>query len=296
MVNTYITCFEYARGNSGQEWLSLVGLMARLSGTHAVGATALTLRTATTADLNQYDRIVLFDGSSSEEVTVASDTPMPATSIPLAVGLANAHADGTALCSDGVRGSLSDDIIAASDMLEDQCLQSLFLTTDTDRLSLQTMQASISNDGVLTLHPYYFPVQTVTGIVLNTNLTTYTFDATQASIELGQEVVRFYQLLPIGTPPVGNPFAAGVNQRTKGTITLTYTSGFAYAAMPPRVKKACVLYTSELLAKRRNPSGAAMTQTGRVRIMTATMRDTSGESDLIKEAKMLLKNYTREAI
>src|SRR5258708_6129032 len=192
--------------------------------------------------------------------------------------------------------SLADDIITASDMVEDQCIQSLFLTTRIDTLSLQTMQASISNDGVMTLKPQNFPVQTVTGVVLNSGLTTIPFNAGQASIELGQQLVKFYQLVPTtNPPPQGSPFGAQVSQHTKGTVTLTYTSGFAYAAMPPRVKKACVLYVSDLLSKRRNPSGASHIQQGRVLAKYGHVGDISGESDLIKEARNLLSSFTREA-
>jgi hypothetical protein len=295
MTSTYITPIEYARANTGQETASLVGNVLRLSAGVVIGATSLPVTPNTTVALAANDRVVIFDGSSSEEVMVTAPASVGANAITT-TPIQFAHAQFTALCSDGVRGSLADDIITASDMVEDQCIQSLLLTTRIDTLSLQTMQASISNDGVLTLKPQNFPVQTVTGVVLNSGLTSISFDATKASIELGQQLVKFYQLLPTtNPPPQGSPFGAQVSQRTKGTITLTYTSGFAYAAMPPRVKKACVLYVSDLLSKRRNPSGASHVQQGKVTAKYGHVGDISGESDLIKEARNLLSSFSREA-
>jgi hypothetical protein len=293
MTSSYITVQEYIRGNTGQETTSLVGNVLRLSSAVSIGATIMPVSPVTTVAVAVDDRVVIFDGSSTEEVKVTMAASIGASAITVSA-VAFAHAKYTSLCTDGVRGSLADDILTASDMVEDECIQSLLLSSHTDTLSLQTMQASISNDGVLTLRPQYFPIQSVTAITLTSGLTTITFDPTQASIEAGQQLVKFYQLIST-TNPQGSPFGGMINQRTKGTITLTYTSGFAYSVMPPRVKKACILYVSDLLTKRRNPGGAMLVTSGKVTTKYGHPPDGSGESDLIKEARNLLSSFTREA-
>lgn len=293
MTNSYITPQEYIRGNTGQEMASLVGNVLRLSGAVIAGATSLPVTPITTVALAIGDRVLIFDGSSTEEMMVTAPTPVGSSAITT-TPTQYAHGQYTALCSDGTRGSLADDILTASDMVEDECIQSLLLGTQVDTLSLQTMQASIGNDGVLTVRPLYFPVQTITGAVFSNGITSVSFDASTASIELGQQVVIFRSLVPTGNP-AGSPFGSQLNQRTKGIITLTYTSGFAYASLPPRVKKACVLYVSDLLSKRRNPTGGTHVASGKVTVKYGHIGDTSGESDLIKNARNLLSSFKREA-
>jgi hypothetical protein len=291
MTNTYISHFDYMRATTGQETASLVGNSGRLTG-NAAGATSLGVTPHLTIEQIQYDQVYIFDGSNSEIVTVGSaGAAIGASSIPVSA-CQFAHAAGTAYCTDGTLGSLAETIITASDMVEDTCLQSLLLGTRSDTLSLQTTRAAVDNRRTLILRPMSFPVQTVTGLVVNVPGATLPFDATKAFFDSGGQLVTFQELVPTGS--TGNPFSASLNQRTRGTVTLTYTSGFAYASLPPRVKKACVLYVSDLLSKRRNSVGASEYISGHVRMKWGHIGDTSGESDLIKQARGLLSSFIQE--
>jgi hypothetical protein len=295
MTNTYISHFDYMRATTGQETASLVGNSGRLTG-NAAGATSLGVTPHLTIEQIQYDQVYIFDGSNSEIVTVGSaGAAIGASSIPVSA-CQFAHAAGTAYCTDGTLGSLAAEIITASDMVEDTCLQSLLLSTRIDTLSLQTTRAAVGKDHVLVTRPMNFPVQTVTSLVLNVpGSAQVTFDATQAFLDGGQQLVKFFQLIPTGSVPFGSPFQTMLNQRTVGTVVLTYTSGFAYASMSPRIKKACVLYVSDLLSKRRNSVGASEYTSGHVKMKWGHIGDTSGESDLIKQARGLLSSFIQEA-
>lgn len=295
MSNTYISCFDYVRAATGQETASLVGNVMRLSGTHTAGALSLTVTPATTVDLSQYDRITIFDGSSTEVVIVSADTPMPATALSIQTALAFNHADGTACCSDGPSGSLADEIVSASDMLEDACLQPLLQHTNTDVLSLQTMRAAVDNAGVLTLRPMQFPVQSVSALTVTLpSGTVITLDATRAFLDSGGQIVTFQQLIPTGSVPFGSPFQTTLTQRLRGTVSLTYVAGYAYAALPPRVKKAAILFTSELIGRRSNPLGAEMVQLGKKMFKMSVSSDASAMSGLTKQAHDLLSSWKQE--
>jgi len=93
---------------------------------------------------------------------------------------------------------------------------------------------------VLFLRPENFPVQSVTSLTLTTPGTVITLDPTQAFLDAGEQLVKFFQLIPLGAANQGNPYQTALTPRTVGTITLGYTAGFAYSALPPKIKKACV--------------------------------------------------------
>lgn len=294
MPNAYITPFDYRRAATGQETDSLVGNLTRLSSGVASGATALPLSDNTVVALNVYDDITIFDGTSTEVVQVATIAPIGSSSVTVSA-TQFAHNKGVVLCSDGPFGSLSDKIITASDMVEDITYQQLLLGSHTDVLTLRTMQASIDNNGALTLRALNFPVQSVSSLVVTlANGTTIALDATRAFVDGGAHLIRLYQLVPTASMPSGSPFQSMLNQRTPGTITATYTSGYAFGALPPRIKNACVLLCSDQLAHRDNRSGAFLTQEGKVKIQYAPPTDTSGQSLLYKQALDNLSSWTAE--
>jgi len=77
-VNSYISWFDWQRSVTGLEWDSLIGNKGRLTSATALGATTLPV-TALTVQLNQYDVLTIFDGSSSENVIVQSTAAVNAT-------------------------------------------------------------------------------------------------------------------------------------------------------------------------------------------------------------------------
>lgn len=296
MPNAYITPYDYLRASTGQETDSLIGNLTRLASGVAVGATALPLATATTVALSINDQLTLFDGTSSEVVTVTAIAPIGASSVQVSA-TQYAHATGVVVCSDGIAGSLSDRILTASDMVEDITYQQLLLDTHTDTLALRTMSASISNIGALLVRTLNFPVQSVSGAVVTLpggNTISFATN-TQVTLDSKAHLVKIYPLVPLSNAsPTGSPFQSSLHQRTEGAISLTYTSGFAFGAMPPRIKNAAILLVSDLLSRRDNRSGAFMTQMGKVKVQYAPPTDTSGQSLLYKSAMDNLSSFIVE--
>lgn len=293
--NTYITPFEYKRATTGQETTSLLGNLLRLSSGVSASGTSLPVTPNTTVNLAVYDPIWIFDGASSEMVTVTATTASGASSIPV-TALAYAHSTGTALCSDGTNGSMGESIFSASAEVENICLQPLIQATYTETLQLRTMAASINSSGTLAIRPRHFPVTSISALSLGADVSTLlTYDATQAIIPSNQRRITVPTLLSSGGSSSNSlvnifpPF----NQTSPGYVEFTYVSGFAYASLPWDIKQACIWLTSNLLSDRLNPTGAAETDMGQVKYIAYMRGDTSGESTLYKKAVAKLVPYTR---
>lgn len=296
MAVAYITPFDFLREPSGLETASLLGNSGRLSSAIDVGATALPVTPATTVALNQFDRITLFDGSTTEVVQVASTVATGQTSIPLLQGTQYAHAQYTPYCSDGGSGSLADQIIDASTWLENICQQSLFEQTYTDTLRMPSMRAAIDNEQQLAIRPRHFPVSAVASLSMKSSQnTSIDYDATQAIIDGAAQVVYVPALLSTGGGGTTYSLTA-VRPRTANMwLTISYTAGYPANAIPGDVREAVTLLLSDILAKRLNPSGAFEVQMGKRMVRVGANTDTSGESTLVKRAKQLLQNYSSEA-
>ena len=294
MSNTYLDHFQYLRSPSGLEALTLLGNSARLASLHALGATTLTITPATSVDLKQFDQITIFDGPNSEVVIVNADTNQPATSIPLVVGTQFQHAANTPLCSDGVLGSLADQIVDASAWLEaDFTYQSLFQSTYTGEiLPLPSMQASFDNQHMLLFRPKHFPVTAINSIVLQVQQNqTLTIDPTQAFIDSNQQIVRVPTLNITGpSSQVVWPMQR-MNRYANAWITISYTAGYAQTALPADIKDAAVLLTSAILSRRQNPTGADSIVLGHKALVAVLRGDQSGEGLLVKEARRKLARY-----
>jgi len=74
-------------------------------------------------------------------------------------------------------------------------------------------------------------------------------------------------------------------------VTLTYTGGFLAGAVPADVEHACMLVTTEMLAQRRNPSGAAIVRQGKYEAQVRLRGDITGDSILLLQAKHALEPY-----
>jgi hypothetical protein len=81
---------------------------------------------------------------------------------------------------------------------------------------------------------------------------------------------------------------------------LTYTAGYAQAAMPQDIQYAAALATQEWLGYAQNPTGAAQLRQGGVEIMQRLKgsggKESSVDSILLSQAKVILLPYQRRAV
>src|SRR5579859_1172921 len=299
-MNTYISWFDWQRTTTGLEWLSLVGNTGRVGSTISIGATSLPITPAlTTVQVNQWDVITVFDGSSSEVVTATAGTSIGATSIPI-TATTFAHSAGTPYCTDGVLGSLADQIVKASQWLETICRQSLFLTTYTnEELAMPSMRASIDNAYALHFRPRHWPIQSLTSLsIAGTPGTAISFDPTQVFINSDKQICTMPNMQPLPLPGSGQapyPIWNVPSRQRMAQLTLTYQAGYSASNMPSDVTEASVLLTSDLLAKRQNPIGAPDLGSGNRHISAVLRGDNSGESLLAKRAMRILENYMMQS-
>lgn len=296
-MNTYLSWFDWQRTTTGLEWSSLVGNTGRLTNSLlSAGLTTLPV-TALTVQINQWDIVTIFDGSSSEIVTATAASLVGATSITVSA-TTYAHAIGTPFCTDGILGSLADQIVKASQQLETICRQSLFLNTYTNEmLALPTMRAAIDNQFALHFRPRHWPVQTLTALSITTVPgNTIQYDPTQVIIDSDKQICSMPNMQPLPLPGSGQspyPIWNVPDRYRQAQVTITYTAGFS--VMPFDVTEAAVLLVSDILAKRLNPVGAADITSGDRRIATVLRGDFSGESLLRKRARDILYNYTMQS-
>ena len=299
-MNTYIDHFQYLRSPSGLESASLIGNSMRLANVTNVGATILNSTPNLTVQLNQYDQVTIFDGPNSEVVTVASQFNAGSSSFTIqSPGLQFQHAAGTPMCSNGILGSLADQIVGACAWLEaDFTYQSLFQATYTNEvLPLPSMQASIDNQNMLLFRPKHFPVTAISAIQLNAIQNQATlFDATQAFIDANQQVVRVPNL--VSTGPSGQVFwpQQWFSRTNNMWLTITYTAGYTPAQLPPDIRDVAVLLTSVILSRRQNPTGADQIDFADKRLVATLRGDNTGEGLLVKEARRKASRYKVKTI
>ncbi len=297
MPVAYIDCFDFIRNTSGLEYQSIIGNMARFTSVQATQATSLSTTPGPTVPLNQFDRITIFDGAQTEVVQVgAAGAGVGATSIPLLSGtsLQYAHGVGVAWCSDGVLGSLADQIVDASAWLERICYQTLFQKTyTTEQLAMPTMRAAFDTDGQLTFRPRHWPVNSISGIAVAwTPTLIITYDPTQAFIDGNSRLVSVPNLVMLPGQQVQNTnLIQSPSRSRKGQVQVTYQAGYTYSAIPGDLKEAASLLTSDILAKRLNPVGAPDVSSGGMHISAVLRGDNSGESLLVKRALKILERY-----
>ena len=301
MPSTYLDVLQYTRGPHGIAGLSAYyANVFRLPSIQAANVLRMTVpSTAITSQLNPYDTLSLFDGLNSEVVQVAQVTPPGATSIQLVNPTQFLHSAGVLCCSDGTQGSLAQQIFTASQWVEDICYQSLWVSTYSGEiLSMPTMRAAIDEQGILWFRPRHFPITALSSITLQTtNLTTMSFDPTQAIIDGDRQLVQIPNLQGLTGSGTPSQFALQqgppISRSTKATLTITYNSG--YNPLPSTVIRAASLLVNQCFVQLTNSIGADQAQEGK-RNITFTLRgDQSGESLLVKEAVRLLTPYIVEA-
>lgn len=296
MANTYLSIFDYLRSNSGHETASLYGNLLRINGSVTQGATSLPVTPNTTVQLNVYDPITIFDGASSEVVTVQASTAPGASSITLQSGTQYAHASGTPCCSDGTYGSLAEAIIDASAEVERICNQPLLQATYTNEsLSLRTTRAIIDNKNSLLVRPRQFPVTSVSALsFLFATSNTVTLDSGQVLID---SMARFFTVPLLKALGASGSYGLGgfVDPTKSGNVQLTYQAGYTYAALPWQIRRAAVWLVSDLLTDRLNPTGSATTTQGKLTNEVYLRGDLSGDNALVKRARGLLLPYSQSA-
>ena len=244
--------------------------------------------------INQYDVLTIFDGSSSEIVTATANAVIGTSSVAV-TPTQFAHSAGTCYCTDGVLGSLADQIVKASQWLETICKQSLYFSTYTnEELAMPTMRGAIDNHYALHFRPRHWPIGSISAISITTVPGgTVNFDPAQIIIDSDKQICSMPNIAALPAAGSGQaPYPIwSVPSRYRGAqLTLTYTAG--YTTIPPDVTEAAVLLTSDILAKRQNPVGAPDLGSGTRRLSAVLRGDNSGESLLYKRAKKILDNYT----
>ena len=297
MTVAYLSHFDYANSPAGLEYQSLLGNSLRLSAAVVAGQTSLPVVPATTADLSQFDLITIYDGLASEQVMVGSDTPFPATSIPLlGTGLVNNHAQYTPCSSPGSKGDLGAEILKASAWVENVTKQSLWQTTQTENLKMPGMRASLDNQGALNFRTRQYPITAVASLFLGLTLATLQqYDQTQCVIDVN-EMVNVPELVPVGSGNNNNApyvlYQPPFKRSTNAWCQVTYTAGYTVATMPSDIKDAAILRTSALLSRRQNPTGADGLDFADKKIQATQRGDSSPYSLLSKEAQAILANYS----
>lgn len=295
-MNTYLSWFDWQRTTTGLEWGSLIGNAGRIGAT-SIGATSLSVIPARGGQVNQYDLITIFDGATSEIVTATATVLAGVSTIPTTATM-YAHNAGTCYCTDGILGSLADQIIKASQQLETICRQPLFLTTYTNELlAIPTMRASINNHYGLHFRPRHWPIDSLTSLSITTVPgSTVTYDPSQVVIDSDKQICSMPNMQPLplaGSGQAPYPIWNVSNRNQEAQLNITYVGGFS--VMPYDVIEAAVLLTSDILAKRLNPLGAADLQSGDRHISALLRGDLSGESLLRKRARDILYNYTMQS-
>jgi hypothetical protein len=287
MARTYIDFYDYLRMPTGQNTSSMIGNPFRLQAPQTLGASSLTVpQAAIQQPIYAYSNLYIFDGANSEVVMVSGDILGPTTSIALVTPTQYAHSAGATCCTDPVNqdgtpssaGSLAPVIFTASDEVESICKQPLLQATYTETYALQSMQASIDSIGTLNIRTTKSPVSTVTSAVLNTDV------IKGQAIPLTSLLVKFKGQL-ISVLGAGG----GVPQCTEGDIDVTFTAGYLYAQLPPRVKQAAVWLVSDILSDRINSTGAAMESQGKIHIQHRLLHET--KSMFYMRAEEALKEY-----
>lgn len=298
MATAYIDVFTYTRAVTGLEIDSLVGCKGRISSAVLKNGTSLPVAPNTSIALKQFDQVTVFDGLNTEVCMVGTDTNVGATSIPLLTGLQFDHAQWTTYCTDGTMGSLADELLEASQWIENITQQSLYQQSYTsETLDIPSMRASIDNRGMLVFRPRHFPISAESGITIQSSvLDPVTYDETQIIMNGAKQVVKVPWLLATSVSNNSNAAWGSPVDRSRGDnlfLLIDYTAG--WSPLPGDIRDCAVLLTSEILARRQNPSGAVSIRLGDKQLQVSGSHDTIGESLLVKTAKQKLQPYSVEA-
>lgn len=285
---------------------SLIGGNTVLTGgPYAIGATSVTVNSATgfgTPTANSPTEAWIFDGLNGEIVEI---TNVSGSTLAIPAGLAAAHTSGTNIASAGSMGSLADLIVQASREVDNICCQgpdgalerSLYAIARSEIYESPYFGAEFSVDNALHIHPYHFPVTSVASVTVQVGaMTPIGLSLTNMYLSNGgrQVVLPWAQLATTSSPYyLRTPFS----RNAEIAVTLTYTAGpiagSSLSSVPSDIQRATMLLTSDLLAVRKNPVGAANVHRGDESYEFELRGDFSGHSLLYKNAENRLRIYTR---
>lgn len=298
-INTYLDIGDVLRAPINQETASLLGLNATL--TAAVSPGALTL-TVTSSSGWMAGPAWLLDGPYSE---VAQVTGAPnGTSLTLATpGIAYAHAAGVSVSQAGTAGALAETIMRASAWMENYCRQgtpsdrSLFALARVERLGMPTPRAWLEPDGTLVVRASHFPIQSVTALSVETAPgSALALDTTQIEAPSMGRLLEVPASALIGASGGGSTLSPALTRSGRAWLSLSYTGGPAMpGATPYGLRQACLWVVSDMLAQRRNPTGAAAVRMGSFELQARPRADPTADSILLAQAKSALQVYRAEA-
>ena len=299
MTTAYIDVFSYLRAVTGLETDSLVGNKGRLSSAVIATGTSLPVVPNTSIALKMFDQVTVFDGLNTEVCMVGADTALGSTSIPLLQPLQYAHAQYTTYCTDGVMGSLADELIEASNWIENITQQSLYQQSYTgETLDIPSMRASIDNQGMLVFRPRHFPISAESGITIESSiLDPVDYDATQIILNGSKQVVKVPWLLATSNNQSASSAWGSPVDRSRGSnlfLLISYTAG--WSPLPGDIRDCAVLLTSEIIARRQNPAGSVAIRLGDKQMQVVGQRDEAGESLLVKAVNRKLQPYSVESM
>jgi hypothetical protein len=293
-TSAYLDVPGYLRAATNQETVSLLGINTTLLGAVTIAAGAVSLPVLASARWAA-GSLWLLDGPWSEvvQVTGSSDSTHVTVAAP---GSRWSHAPGTSASQAGTAGALADAILWASAWMEGNCQQgtstdrSLYAISWTDQWGMPGTRAWIDRDAILMMRPGHFPVQSVSTLTLDQSAWgTSILDVTQARLPAAGRIIEVPLLA--GIEPL-----ISLSRSRRAWISATYLGGVTPGALPYDLAQACVWITSELLAERRNPSGAARIRQGKFEMQARPWGDRSGDSTLLLQAKAALEPYRAHAL
>lgn len=302
---------------AAQPSLSLAGLLGgntRLTTGCAVGGTSLVV--VNSGNFQPNDLVYILDGALSEVVFAASTGVTPdQTHLVLGANSAGgtgtqyAHAAMVSVSSGGAAGALGDLLLSASSLVEEYCNQGsmndrgFYLATRTEKLEMPTSRAFLDRQYGLVLRPHWFPLVTLTSVILENGPSVATqaqFDASLAEYDTDGQVVTIPYMVPLATPTLYPWAGAVLSRQMRQWANITYTAGFAPGAMPWQFQRAVSLVAREFLAYAENPTGAAMIRQGDVQLMQRLRgsggRESSADGLFLAQAKAMLDPYRAKFI
>ncbi len=165
-----------------------------------------------------------------------------------------------------------------------------------------SMRGSLDNRGNLVFRPRHFPVVSDSGITIESSINDpIVYDQTQLILDGAKQVVTVPWLVPTGVAQGGggsafyNSVLPPYSRESNLYLLITYVAGYLPSQMPGDIRDCTVMLTSEILARRENPTGADSIRLGDKQLTVTTSRDTIGESLLVKAVKNKLQPYSVEA-
>lgn len=301
-ISAYIDVPAYQRAPHGQEIASLLGLNTVTAGVpQSAGATSLQVESSTGWAAGP---AWILDGPCSEVVAVTGSAD--GTHLTLAApGTQFDHMAGASVSQAGPNGSLAEVILRASAWIENYCQQgaagsdrSLFAIARTERWAMPTVRAYVNRDGVVTVMPGHFPVQSVSSLSVEFGQgQSCSLDVSQLENQATARLIEAPFSLASGIS-VGQQMSVttgGISRSSRQWANVTYTGGIPANAVPWDVRQACVWIVSDFLAQRQNPTGAAEISLGKRRVVQRQRGDLVGDSILLLRAHDALDLYRAEA-